>query len=562
MIKIPYGKSDFKTLIEEGYYYVDKTMYLEKMERVADTLTYLRPRRFGKSLFTSMLYYYYDIKSEYLYDSLFKNTYIYNNPTKNKNNYYVLKFDFSGISNNNIEELEESFKRLVIISVNEFINKYNLDIKVNINQNVSDYIREFLSLFTNLNLKNHIYVLIDEYDNFTNSILNNDVEKFKNVTGNDSFLKNFYAELKKKTADTIIEEIFITGVCSITLDSMTSGFNISTNITNDYRFNSMIGLTHDEVRKIINSIENDISKQNGIYNTMLEYYDGYLFNGELNDEDKVFNATLVMGFLNYYNNTKRYPDEMIDSNIATGYEKLENLLTINNNNYYIDIINDILDNNQVTGKLISNFDLGSEFSKNHIISLLYYFGYLSIDSKSLFGIIFRMPNRVITDLYIDYFKNILNKEVNLNNEIIESSIIEIIKEGKIDKISKYVSELLKLSENRIFKRFDEKYIQMMYFTLLSITNDAYDIYNEYFANGGYTDLYIKSKTDLCVNDIMIELKYIKKDDYKDNILEEKLNEGINEINRYIEDKRIDTSKLKKYVVVFVKDEIELLKELD
>jgi len=562
MVKIPYGESNYKALIDEGYYYVDKTMYLEKLEGVAKIITYLRPRRFGKSLFTSMLSSYYDIESKSEFDKLFKDTYVYNNPTINKNNYYILKFDFSGIASDNVEVLEESFRKIVVVSVNEFISKYNLSINVDPNQKVYDYIREFLSSFTNLSLDNSIYIIIDEYDNFTNSILNANIDNFKSITGDNSFLKNFYAEIKKKTVDGTVGRVFITGVCSITLDSMTSGFNISTNITNDLEFNAMVGLTHSEVKNAVSLVESDKSKADEIYKTMVEYYDGYLFSDELNNEDKVFNSTLVMNFLVFYNRLKMYPKELIDNNIFTGYEKLESLLTIKDNKYYLDIINDILDNGLTEGKIITNLNLSVDFNKDHIISLLYYFGYLSIDTMNELTekTIFKIPNKVVLDLYLDYFKSLINKVVPINEDYTSECRGELILEGKIDKISNYISEILRLSENRIFKYFDEKYIQMMYFALLN-GNSNYNIYNEYFLNGGYSDLYIKSNSNLCKYDVLIELKYIKKEEYSKKELKEKYDEALKQINKYISDKRLDTSKLKKYIVIYVKDEIKELKEI-
>jgi len=564
MIKIPYGKSDYKALINEGYYYVDKTMYLEKLESVADVITYLRPRRFGKSLFTSMLFNYYDIKSNSEFDKLFKNTYVYKNPTINKNNYYVLKFDFSGIypSDNTVKSIEDNFKFKVVSGIRNFINYYNLNYEIDNNLNCVQMFITFVDYFRSLNLDNNIYVIIDEYDNFTNSLLQGTSVVLSVITGKDGFLKAFYSAIKEACGDSTVGRVFITGVCSITLDSMTSGFNISTNITNDFRFNSMVGLTHSEVKEVISVVESDKSKADEIYKTMVEYYDGYLFSDELNNEDKVFNSTLVMNLLVFYNDTKKYPKELIDNNIFTGYEKLENLLTIKDNKYYLDIINDILDNGLTEGKIITNLNLSVDFNKEHIISLLYYFGYLSIDTMNELTekTIFKIPNKVVLDLYIDYFKSLINKVVPINEDYTSECRGELILEGKIDKISNYISEILRLSENRIFTSFDEKYIQMMYFTLLN-GNSNYNIYNEYFLNGGYSDLYIKSNSNLCKYDVLIELKYIKKEDYSKKKLKEKYDGALKQINRYINDKRLDTSKLKKYIVIYVKDEIKELKEI-
>ena len=199
MLKIPYGISDYRTLKEEGYYYVDKTMYLEKLENTKKQLIYLRPGRFGKSLFTSMMYYYYDINSKDLFETLFKDTYVYNNPTNNKNNYYVLKFDFSGISEygKSTEDLEKVFKKKILRGIEWFNKNYKTTIIIEDDNTAASMLAEFISKFNFLDLKHKLYILIDEYDNFTNAILEGEGEEFKKVAGNNGFVKNFYSTIKE-----------------------------------------------------------------------------------------------------------------------------------------------------------------------------------------------------------------------------------------------------------------------------------------------------------------------------------------------------------------------------
>ena len=195
MKKIPYGIMNFKRLIEENYYYVDKTMYLEKLEKMPDALINLRPGRFGKSLFTSMMNYYYDINSKDLFDKLFNGLYIHQHPTNEKNSYYVLKFDFSGLTsdNKNEKQLEEEFKNCVINGIDDFLANYNLIYKIDNDDSVSIILKKFLTFFKGLKLENKIYIIIDEYDNFTNAILEGNAERFKNIVGNEGFIKAFYA---------------------------------------------------------------------------------------------------------------------------------------------------------------------------------------------------------------------------------------------------------------------------------------------------------------------------------------------------------------------------------
>jgi len=554
MKKIPYGISDYNQLITEDYYYVDKTMYLEKMENTKKILTFLRPRRFGKTLFTSMMYYYYDINSKDKFDTLFKDTYIEKNPTKNKNNYYVLKLDFSGMSGDE-EELNKQFKEKVIISIKEFITKYNFNFVINEENSINIIMLEFLSEFKKLELKNKMYIIIDEYDNFTNSILESDTSKFKNFLGNDGYLKAFYAVIKEYTGLGVVDRVFITGVCSITLDSMTSGFNISTNITNDIRFNSMLGFTYDEVKEMLMEVPKD--KQEEMFNLLKDNYDGYLFNDE--SKDRMFNSTLVLRFISYYYETGNYPKELVDSNITPNYKQIGNIVKLQNNNYYTEIIDTILKEKEIISELKENFSLDLPLNRNDIISLLYYFGYLTIDRGDIYSnaLVFSIPNNIINIVYNDYLLSLL--EISIDNNEISELTKEMAETGKIDKVTNYVTEILKLSDNRIFMNFDEKYIQSIYFTVLC-KNKMFNVYNEYACSNGYIDLMLVKKHELCNYNIMIELKYIKQKDYNKGLLKRKLEEGRNQLISYSQDERI-TKDTKKYLVIFVGNKVKVLEEI-
>ena len=552
MKKIPYGIINFKLLIEEDYYYVDKTMYLEKLENVGKTLFYLRPGRFGKSLFTSVLYYYYDINGKDLYKKLFKETYVYQNPTKGKNNYYILKFDFSGINENKEnEELIESFKACVILGINDFIDRYNIKYEYNKDIPADDMLKYFLNFIQGLKLEHKIYIIVDEYDNFTNAILEGSADKFiKIVTGT---VKSFYANIKIFIKEGTVERFFATGICPITLDSMTTGFNIATDISTDIRFNSMIGLNHEEVKKLLDEIVLEKDREE-IYNLMIKNYDGYLFNEEATE--RVFNATLTMYLLNYYEDFKKIPKELMDKNIVTNYGKIGKLLKLKENDYYNEIIDELLKNDEITGELQNNFNLELDISKNDLISLLYYFGYLTIGEDN-FGLIkFKVPNKVMKEAYNNYFIELLKiANIQIDSVKIRDIIEEIVMENKIEKLNKYVEEILKLSDNRIFMKFDEKYIEVIYFSLL-MKNNYFDVYTEYPNKNGYIDVYLKSKNELMKKNIMIELKYIKKKDYNEKLLKEKIKEGKSQLESYSKDERINNAL--KYLVVYVGNDLKIL----
>ena len=561
MLKIPYGISDYKELKTEGYYYVDKTMYLEKLEDVGKKLVYLRPGRFGKSLFTSMMYYYYDVNSKDEFDNLFKDTYIWNNPTINKNNYYILKFDFSGISEKDKKkaELEFLFKDKVLQGVSLFNNCYNTDITININNTAASMIGNFFVQFDSLKLEHKLYIIIDEYDNFTNAILEGEGKIFKEVAGNNGFVKNFYSTIKEYCKYGIVDRVFITGICPITLDSMTTGFNISTDLSIDVRFNEMIGLTHDEVNALIKDVEKD--KQEEIFDLMLKNYDGYLFSKK--SDTRVFNATLVMYFLKNYYDFNEIPEVLIDNNIAFNYGKVGNLLRLQNNEYYEEILDTILKTGTIEGKLMTKFNLEEDFTKNDFISLLYYFGYLTVHKQDEFDdyVTFRVPNKVMNDLYYNYFVKLLRDiDLKIDDTILKDAVNEMSNIGKIDIITKYVEEILTFSDNRIFLKFDEKYIGIIYFTLLKNIK-RFSTYQEYPLNGGFADLMVFRNTDMCKCNIMIELKYIKKKEFNNKLFKLKRKEGLEQLLSYSSDDRIDKTNLKRYLVIFVGHELKLLEEV-
>ena len=564
MFKIPYGISDYKKLQENDYYYVDKTMYLEKLEDVGSVLTYLRPGRYGKTLFTSMLSYYYDVNAKDEFKTLFKNTYVSKHPTKNKNNYYILKFDFSGLttSKKSEQEVEMEFIRKVADGIQKFNDTYKVSARTDYHDiTPNGLLLEFLSYFRSLDLEHKLYILIDEYDNFTNAILEGTGEKFKSIVGNEGFIKSFYAVIKEYCGLGIVDRVFITGICPITLDSMTTGFNIATDLSRDIEFNSMIGLTHEEVKKLLQ--EMDCKEEEKLFNLMVKNYDGYLFHK--NAEARIFNATLVMYFLNYYNRFSKIPEELIDTNIAFNYGKLGNLLRLQENCYYLDIIDSLLKTASITGELKRKFNLEEDFMRDDIISLLYYFGYLTISKELTSRLLeFKIPNYVMENLYYDYFLSLLEKKkVRVDNQELYQAVVSLKQDGKIKALVHYVESLIQEEGKRTLIKYDERYIQL-YFSALLRLNGEYQVYSEYEVKNGYVDLMLLKGNNPTIHyEAMIELKYIPVKEYKRNrkLLLEKKEEAILQLNSYQEDERINKETLKKYVVIFVGQSVKIVEEV-
>ena len=296
--KLPYGISNYEEIVNDGYFYVDKTMYIEKMENLAEKrIMFLRPRKFGKTLFTSTLENYYDIKKSEDFEKLYGSTYIGKNPTKLKNSYYILKFNFSGIDTTNEETTIKGFKNEVVSSIKLFVEKYGLDFYINYEDEAENIFNNLIKAFIIQRASQKIYVIIDEYDHFANELLGFNTDQFKNLVSKNGKVRKWYEILKKGT-ESVVDRIFITGVAPITLDSLTSGFNISSDMTQDERFNEMMGFTEKELRELMTELGIDIENQENILPIMKENYDGYKFSKR--GKEKIYNSNMCLYFLNNY----------------------------------------------------------------------------------------------------------------------------------------------------------------------------------------------------------------------------------------------------------------------
>ena len=335
---------------------------------------------------------------------------------------------------------------------------------------------------------------------------------------------------------------------------MSSGFNISTNISNDLKLNSMLGLTHNDVKDLIKELPN----KNKIYDLLVSNYDGYLFNGEA--KERVFNSTLVMRFLSNYYEENTVPDNLFDSNIVSSYGKLKSIVMLNNNNCYLNIIDSLFYNRNITGTLKNSFNVNTITTPDDIVSLLYYFGYITIDRK-LNGLscLFKIPNKMMDLVYNDYYMSlVINKPLD-NNEL-DNSITEIKNNGNISLICNMISDIIKNADNRIYNNFNERSIQLMFYSLLAKYNE-FDTRFEYPVKDKFIDLMIFKNKDKSNYDIMIEFKYIKKREYKRSLLERLKNTGIEQLKEYVGLLDVSKLNLKKYLVIYVGSEIKVMEEI-
>ena len=558
MKKLPYGISNYQELIEDNYYYVDKTKYIEKLENLAEKrIMFLRPRKFGKTLFTSVLENYYDVKKTDKFDELYKDTYIGKNPTNLKNSYHILRFNFSGIDTTNTETTIRGFKREVASSIKVFVEKYGLDFYINEEDEAENILDNLIKAFSIQRAKEKIYVIIDEYDHFANELLGFNTNQFKNLVSKNGKVRKWYEILKKGT-ESVVDRIFITGVAPITLDSLTSGFNIGLDMTQDRDLNEMMGFTEEELRKLMK--EQNISKeeQEEILPIMKENYDGYRFS--LKGKEKMYNSNMCLYFLNSYIRFKEIPNQLIDVNIASDYSKLGKMLDLCKGENRAEIIEKTVSGEGILSDIVEKFNPAMEFEERELVSMLYYLGYLTISEEKLGKAELKIPNKVMREIYSEYFMKILNQatDMEIKNSEYNEILVEIALEGKIDKIVELLQKYLKNLSNRDYQRFDEKYVKLIFYCIV-MNLKIYSVKSELEVEREYPDIVlIPRDRSKGYNAIMVEFKYLKKSE--EGKIEEKQKEAKAQIERYANTEEMkDIEKMNKYTIVVVNDKLYVKK---
>ena len=537
MKRIPYGISNFEVLREKNYLYVDKTSYIELLDRYAPYNFFIRPRRFGKSLFISMLENYYDINKKDKFEELFGDLYVGKNPTEEKNSFLVWKISFAGVdAGHGEEELRNSFNSKVLLSAIKFINKYSnlLDVDtIPKGMESAEVIVQYISLLAS-KIKIPVFVLIDEYDNFANELITGGKQStYSGILHGEGFVKVFYKAIKDATADNF-NRIFMTGVSPIMLDDLTSGFNITRNYTLDKNLNAMMGFTQGEIHSIMEQVGiTDEPIREKMYTDMKQYYNGYKFN---EDSKSVFNPDMSMYFLDNYLAYNEYPKEMIDNNVKTDYGKV-NQLAYNFNDR--EALEEIMTIGETSTMLVDRFNIHTMYSvKENFKSLLFYLGMLTIKGQGLGGTVLKIPNYVIKTIYWEQYFQRINEDYNIQMKDVRDAIIQMRVYGNIKPLIELVSTILEDLSNRDLIKMDEKNIKMMLLTLLGV-DSTYFIKSEDENNNGYVDIMLKRKIqfkDITKFQWIIELKYIKESDKK--TFEKVKEEGLKQLQGYSESKMV------------------------
>jgi len=575
---IPYGIADFKDFRIKNLFYVDKTRFIRNIEEKGSFLFFIRPRRFGKSLFLSMLEYYYDIQRKDQFDFLFNGADIHQNPTKEKNKYLVLKFNFSAV-----EAKKDSIERAFFCNVRDsscvFVDKYSGLLGIDSNE-VKNKLEQSESPAMLLNLllryctgkQKQLYVIIDEYDNFANTILSDSGEaEYRSITQGEGFLRSFFNVIKAGTtgSDTPISRLFMTGVSPITLDDVTSGFNIATNISLDDDINEILGLTQTEVQTMIayyrqtGKIHHSTSE---LMDIMGQWYNHYRFS--LDSECEVFNTILVLYFLREYLKKSRIPDPLVDNNARIDYMKLRYLILSDKKGAFqtngnFSKLRQIMENDSLHSTIVERFPIAKLTDPENFISLLYYFGLLTITgSDEEHKAILKIPNEAVKRLYYDYIKETYEETGILTIDLsrYEAAMKEMAFSGKWKPLIAYLVDRMETSMGLRDLITGEKAIQAFLNVYLGLSA-LYLVYSEKELKKGYADLVLEpflAQYPGLKYSYLIELKYIKPQGKKSELTPENFKkikeEAENQLNKYSLDekfrKSIGQTTLKKLVLIF------------
>lgn len=524
---LPYGVSDFRDVKLNNYYYIDKTHFIPKIEEYGRYLFFIRPRRFGKSLFLNMLGFYYDIFYKNEFEKVFHDCFIINNLTKEASRYYILKFDFSAVST--IGDIDRNFSRYCNIKMKAFLKKYDLN---SINIDLDTPAHENLNiLFTELNIP--IYIMIDEYDNFINNILMHDQKDYQKLVSskNEAIYKEFFKLLKAATSDnsSSLKKMFITGVSPLALYDVTSGSNIGVNITNEKAFNSAVGVTKEEFEKLLKHYEIDSKKIK-----INEWYDNYKFNKYI--KETIYNTDMILYYVKSLILTKYPPENLVDLNVRTDYSKLRYLVyTDNRLNGNFSILQKLFGDGYVTSlELKDSFSAFEMKKEDNFISLLYYLGLTTIDKYYRGKYYFKIPNQTIRIIMAEYVQKALKESKIFDIKLYEFQ--ETIQEFAYDRslnVFKYLSTKIK-EKSKIRDYIEgENFIKGFLIAYLSLS-PFYSVLSEEERNKGFIDIYLKKAPNIedDILEAIIELKYIPRNKFTKSLLKEKIKEAKEQIKRY------------------------------
>jgi hypothetical protein len=535
--RLPYGSSNFEKIITENYAYIDKTRFIELLENEYNpNQFFIRPRKFGKSLFYSMLDYYYDLNKSGDFEKLFGSLYIGKHPTPKHNSYAVMKFNFSGIDTAGKERFTVSFSDSIREAVCTFVDLYRtyfpeadmLIRRIDEEKQSISALRIVYRIAKSVGIK--IFVLVDEYDHFANDLIamgkfaGEDI--YKTMVTANGLVRDFYETLKIGTSE-VIDRIFITGISPVMLNDLTSGFNIADNLTLRKKYNEMMGFTQDEVDALM--IESGVDP--ALITVDLQfYYNGYLFNED--GENRVYNPSAILYFFNMILDEGVPPKNIIDENLKTDYERIRRLVENERNR---EKLLQIIKNDGIESDIVQQFSIDRMYDDKYFVSLLVYMGLLTIDKVEEGSLRLKIPNYSVKTLFWEYIEELTvstNEDVRIDLSEQKAALRELAYRGNPYPYIEYVSNnIFKRLSNRDLISFDEKYIKIMLYNGIFQSN-YYIPLSEAEVEEGYMDIYLHRNPLLpdIKYEWVWEIKYLKKEN--EGELKAKQNKAIEQLEQY------------------------------
>ena len=544
---IPYGISNFKQVRSENKYLVDKTMYFEKMEQAGNFLFLVRPRRFGKSLFLNMLEAYYDVNEKYGFEDLFSGLYVADHPTENRNKYQVMHLDFSLVGSD-VERLQENFDFYLSMRCDSFARKYARFYPDGFVEEVRR-LQHGEQKLNYINVAAHtagcpLYLVVDEYDNFTNNVLN--------IKGHDAYHAlthgtGFYRDVFK-LFKTMFDRIIMLGVSPITLDDLTSGYNIALNITMDPRFNQMLGFSENEVRQMIRyykdagAIKEDVT-EDSIIDDIKPWYDNYCFAEEsFGKEPSMFNSDMVCYYMNNLVGLGSRPKELVDPNTMTDYGKLKRLIKIDKSeDKRIEVIHDIAEKGFIKARLVSHFPAERMMEFGNFVSLLYYYGMLTIGGTVGDRLKLIIPNNNVRLQYYQYLLDEYSSIHSIDVSELDDAFDMAALDGDWQPLIKYICRAY--HDTTAIRQLieGERNLQGFMNAYLTLTN-YYLIAPEMEFSHGYCDFFLLPNYavyPMVKHSYILELKYLKAD-ATDADAKRQWSEAVDQIKIYAADKKLQS----------------------
>ena len=575
--RIPYGMMNFEDVRKDDCYYVDKTPFIEEIEAANKYFFYIRPRRFGKSLTLSMLQNYYDVNQKDKFEQLFGDLYIGKNPTPERNSYLVLKLDFSVVASS-IDEFKTRLDSTCNMAYNFFCDAYQQclpkDIKEKMNMQ-KGCINQLMYICQECDkVGQQIYLFIDEYDHFTNKILAEPqyMTNYRKQTHGEGYLRLFFDAVKAATS-TSLKRVFVTGVSPVTMDDLTSGFNIGTNYSLSAEFNEMTGFTEEEVREMLTYYSSVCPFRHSVdelIQVMKPWYDNYCFAEEVYGETTMYNSVMVLYFIDQYISSRcRIPKYMIEDNIRVDYNKLRMLIRYDKEFAHdASIIQHLVTDGFVTGNLKRGFPAESINDPDNFVSLLFYFGMLTIDGTYRGKTKFVIPNEVVREQIYAYLLSTY-KENDLAYDTYQKSDLEsgFAYDGDYKSYFGFIADAIKRYSSQRDRQKGESYVHG--FTLaMTCQNMFYRPISELDNQAGYADIFLRPLLENypdMEHSYIVELKYCKSDATDEQVA--KLKEAaIAQVNRYADSdvvkSEVKTTRLHKIIVIFRSVDMVVCEEIE